>query len=112
MDKKNLIVGMTIISLISAVSIFVYALSISSGTEVAPRLLNAPQYVCSDGQPASECAQLKLTCGNGVTDPNETCQNCAFDSGCSSGLICGNISNGDEYTCHYGAGLCLAGPAG
>jgi hypothetical protein len=111
-QKKFLIVGVTIIALIAAVSISVYALGNSSGTDVAPRLMNAPQYVCSDGQPASECAQLKLTCGNGVTDPGETCQNCAFDSGCPSGLICGNISGVDEYTCHYPAGLCLAGPAG
>ncbi len=112
MNKKFLVVGITIITLMVAVSISIFMLSNSSGTNIAPRLINAPRYVCIDGQPASECAQLILTCGNGVTDPGETCQNCAFDSGCPSGLVCQNISGADEYTCHYPAGLCLAGPAG
>jgi len=111
-QKKILIIAITIVVLITAISISVYALGNSTGNSVAPRLLNAPEYVCSDGQPASECAQLLLTCGNGVIDPNESCQNCAFDAGCPSGLVCGNISGADEYTCHYPAGLCLAGPAG
>jgi hypothetical protein len=69
-----------------------------------------PEYACPEDMPASECSQLDLTCGNGITDPGEDCQNCAFDAGCPSGLVCGNIGGGEEITCHYPAGLCLASP--
>ncbi len=109
--KKLLIVAATLTVLIIGVSFSVYATSNTART-VAVRLPNAPEYVCAEGMPQSECAQLKLTCGNGVIDPGEDCHNCAFDAGCASGLVCGNISGGQEYTCHYPAGLCLAGPAG
>lgn len=111
-QKKFLIVAVTLVALVMGVSISVFALNNTNSTTVTARLPNAPEYVCPDGQPASECAQLKLTCGNGITDPGEDCQNCAFDSGCPSGLVCGNISGNDDYICHYPAGLCLAGPAG
>ena len=111
-QKKFLIVGVTIAALIMGVSISVFALNNTNSTTVVSMLPNAPEYACRDGQPASECAQLKLTCGNGIIDPGEDCQNCAFDSGCPSGLVCGNISGSNDYICHYPAGLCLAGPAG
>lgn len=109
--KKLLIVAATLTVLIIGVSFSVYATSTTSG-KAAPLLPNAPEYVCAEGMPQSECAQLVLTCGNGVIDPGEDCNNCAFDAGCASGLVCGNISGGQEFTCHYPAGLCLAGPAG
>jgi hypothetical protein len=105
-------VALTLSVLIIGVSASVYATSNTSGTGVAPHLKNAPKYVCPEGMPQSDCAQLTITCGNGVIDPGEDCHNCAFDAGCASGLVCGNISGGQEYTCHYPAGLCLAGPAG
>jgi hypothetical protein len=111
-SKKPLIIGVTLAVLVSGVSLSVFALTNTSGPSVAALLPNAPSYICPEGMPASDCAQLKLTCGNGVVDPGEDCKNCAFDAGCPSGLVCGNISGGDEYTCHYPAGLCLAGPAG
>ncbi len=110
--KKFLIVAATLIVLVIGVSLSVYALNNTGRPTVAARLPNAPEYVCAEGLPQSECAQLKLTCGNGVIDPGEDCNNCAFDAGCASGLVCGNISGGQEFTCHYPAGLCLAGPAG
>jgi hypothetical protein len=110
--KKILIVSTTLIVLIIGVSFSVYALNNTSRPQSASLLPNAPKYVCLEGMPQSECAQLKLTCGNGIIDPGEDCHNCPFDAGCASGLVCGNISGGQEYTCHYPAGLCLAGPAG
>jgi hypothetical protein len=110
--RKPLIISLTLVVLVAGVSISVFALNNTAGTRVVPLLPNAPEYVCPEGMPASECAQLELTCGNGVTDPGEDCQNCAFDAGCPSGLVCGNIGGGEEVTCHYPAGLCLAGPAG
>lgn len=109
--KKLLIVAATLTVLIIGVSFSVYATS-NTSRGVSARLPNAPEYVCTEGMPQSECAQLILTCGNGVIDPGEDCNNCAFDAGCASGLVCGNISGGQEFTCHYPAGLCLAGPAG
>lgn len=110
--KKLLIVTVTLAVLVIGVSFSVFALTNTGRPQVAARLPNAPEYVCPEGMPQSECAQLTLTCGNGVVDPGEDCQNCAFDAGCAAGLVCGNISGGEEYTCHYPAGLCLAGPAG
>ena len=82
----------------------------ASNASAVPLLPNAPAYVCLGGMPASECAQLKLTCGNAIIDPGEQCNNCAFDAGCPSGLVCGNVDGGENYVCHYPAGLCLAGP--
>lgn len=110
--RKTFIIVITLAALISGASISVFAFTNTGGPRAAPLLPNAPAYVCPEGMPPSECAQLKLTCGNGVIDPGEDCLNCAFDAGCPSGLVCGNISGGEEYTCHYPAGLCLAGPAG
>ncbi len=110
--KKILIVAATLLVLVIGVSFSVYATSNTSSGTFQARLPNAPEYVCPAGIPHSTCAQLTITCGNGVIDPGEDCHNCAFDAGCASGLVCGNISGGQEYTCHYPAGLCLAGPAG
>jgi hypothetical protein len=111
-QRKFLIVGATLAVLVVGVSLSVFTLTNTGGQQFEARLPNAPEYVCPAGMPQSECAQLTITCGNGVVDPGEDCRNCAFDAGCASGLVCGNISGGDEYTCHYPAGLCLAGPAG
>ncbi len=110
--RKLLIVTVTLIALVASVSFSVFAVSNTGSSRVAARLPNAPEYVCPEGMPRSECAQLVLTCGNGVVDPGEDCRNCAFDGGCASGLVCGNLGGGDNYACHYPAGLCLAGPEG
>ncbi len=110
--KKTILIVATIVTLIAGVSLSVFALTNTDRPKVASLLPNAPAYVCPQGMPPSECAQLKLTCGNGVVDPGEDCRNCAFDAGCPSGLVCGDIGGGEVYTCHYPAGLCLAGPAG
>ncbi len=110
--RKPLIVVVSLMTLIVGISLSVYASSGTSGAKVSARLPNAPEYACPEGQPAAKCAQLKLTCGNGVVDQGEDCKDCPFDAGCPSGLVCGNIGGGGEYACHYPAGLCLAGPAG
>lgn len=109
MNKK---IGITILAisvLTIGVTLSVYSVTgTERGSGAAPLLPNAPQFVCPEGAPAAECAQLELTCGNGVIDPGEDCRNCAFDAGCPSSLVCGDISNSGKYVCHYPAGLCLA----
>lgn len=112
LPKEIYIVTITFVLLVMGANIWVFIINNPSNTELIPTLPNPHEYVCSEDQSASECSQMKLTCGNGITDPGEDCQNCAFDTGCPSGLVCGNISGGDDYICHYPAGLCLAGPAG
>lgn len=108
--RKFLIVVFALVVLITGTSYAVMTFANPSGPGAVALLPNAPAYVCPEGMPASECAQLKLTCGNGVIDPGEDCRNCAFDAGCASSLVCGNVGGGEEYICHYPAGLCLAGP--
>ncbi|HEY4698839.1 MAG TPA: hypothetical protein VIH27_00500 [Nitrososphaerales archaeon] len=112
LNNKVLLIPMALLAVILVVSLSLFTFSNTSTVKVLAILPNAPAYTCAEGLPASQCAQLKLTCGNGAVDPGEDCKVCAFDAGCSSGLVCGNISGGDEFTCHYPAGLCLAGPAG
>ncbi len=90
----------------------VYTLTKPKPISPYPLLPNAPQYVCAEGMPQSECTQLKQTCGNGVIDPGETCHNCGFDAGCASGLVCGRANGTQDYICKYPAGLCIPGPAG
>ncbi len=109
MNKKILITVSAVLALTTGVSLSIYFVTGTESTaQGAPLLPNAPQFVCPEGAPAAECAQLALTCGNGIIDPGEDCRNCAFDAGCPSSLVCGDISNAGSYVCHYPAGLCLA----
>ncbi|MCL5316924.1 MAG: hypothetical protein M1503_01465 [Thaumarchaeota archaeon] len=62
--------------------------------------------------PQTECAQLKLTGGNGVIDHGEDCNNCAFDASCARGLVCGRVNNSLDYTCHTPTGLERSAPQG
>jgi hypothetical protein len=75
-----------------------------------PLLPGAPEYVCLEEQTTAECAQLKLTCGNGVIDPGEDCHNCPLDSGCAEGLVCGNTDASEDYVCHYPKGFDQTSP--
>lgn len=109
LQKKAYIFAITLVTLVIGANIWISIINNPNDTTIPPDPF-LPPYVCQDGQPASECAQLRLTCGNGRNDPGEDCKNCAFDNGCPSGLICGNINGGEDYTCHYPAGLCLADP--
>lgn len=111
-QKKFLIVAVTLGSLVIGVSISLFVINNPSSTIVTPPPPNPHEYVCPEGQPASVCSQLKLTCGNGIADPGEDCRNCGFDMGCPSGLICGDIMGSEDYICHYPAGLCSPGPGG
>ena len=109
MNKKILITVLAVLVLTVGISL---SISLTTGTantaQGTPLLQNAPKFVCPEGAPAAECAQLELTCGKGVIDPGEHCRNCAFDAGCPSSLVCGDLSNAGNYICHYPAGLCLA----
>tara|TARA_B100000315_G_C14474507_1_gene539953 strand:+ start:307 stop:648 length:342 start_codon:yes stop_codon:yes gene_type:complete len=111
LQKKVYIVTITFASLVMGANIWISVINNPSGTIVTPIPPNVPEYVCKEDQSASECAQLKLTCGNGIPDSGEDCQNCSIDNGCPSGLLCGNLNGGEYYICHYPAGLCLADPA-
>lgn len=99
-----------ILVLVIGVSFSVYALTLSPRPHTGPR--GPPEYDCAIGTPPSECAQLKITCGNGVVDPYETCNNCAFDAGCAAGTVCFRANGSHIYTCNYPAGRCITGPAG
>jgi hypothetical protein len=93
------------------VGLSVYTLTKPKAIAPLPLLPDAPKYVCAEGTPQSECAQLKLTCGNGVIDYGETCNNCAFDAGCASGLICGQVNNSLDYACRSPVGMTRSGPS-
>lgn len=50
-----------------------------AGYEVAPHYANSPIYPCAPGMSASYCKQFQASCGNGVCDPNESCNVCPID---------------------------------
>jgi hypothetical protein len=70
---------------------------IPAGYTLAPHYLTAPVYPCPSGMNAAQCAVFHQSCGNGVCDPNESCETCPIDCGVSSGLTC------DPYTGRPGA---------
>jgi hypothetical protein len=65
---------------------------IPSGYKIAPRLPDAPIFPCPPGMSTSQCQLFQQTCGNGVCDPNETCQSCPIDCLVTGALTC------DPYT--------------
>ena len=54
---------------------------VPAGYIIGPHLSNAPMgmYPCPSGMDASQCEQFKITCGNGVCEPNESCSTCLID---------------------------------
>jgi hypothetical protein len=81
---------------------------IPSGYVLSPHYPNAPQYPCPPGMGSTQCAQFQASCGNGVCDPNESCQTCPIDCGVSGQLTC------DPYTGRSGApiSICQVGGGG
>lgn len=100
-----------ILVIVIGVSLSVYTLT-NTAPNIRPRRVTIPEYDCAIGMPPSECAQLKITCGNGVIDPVEDCNNCPIDAGCASGLFCGKVNESQAYTCNTQAGLWGSHPAG
>jgi hypothetical protein len=81
---------------------------IPSGYTLAPKYANAPVFSCPSGMTSTQCQQFQQTCGNGVCDPNETCNSCPIDCSISGNQVC------DPYTGRAGspASVCqLTGPA-
>ncbi len=112
-QKKLLVTLVVLLVLVIGVSFSVYALSYKEHRVITgPGRFYGPTYDCPEDMPPYECAQLKLTCGNGVIDPGEDCHNCGFDAGCGAGLICGRVNGTQDYACKYPVGLCITGPAG
>ena len=81
---------------------------IPAGYVLSPHYPNAPKYPCPSGMNAQQCAVFQQSCGNGVCDPNESCQTCAIDCGINGQLTC------DPYTGRAGApiSVCQLGGAG
>ncbi len=77
---------------------------IPAGYVTAPHSFNAPNFPCPPGMSPSQCSSFEQTCGNGVCDPNETCQTCPIDCAPSGNLVC------DPYTGRPGmpASVCQA----
>ncbi|HXW36793.1 MAG TPA: hypothetical protein VEJ36_02675 [Nitrososphaerales archaeon] len=75
------------------------------GYKAAAHLPNAPTWPCPAGMSASACAQFQQTCGNGICDPNESCQTCPIDCAPSGDATC------DPYTGRIGApvNVCFLG---
>ncbi|MCL4436841.1 MAG: hypothetical protein M1503_12505 [Thaumarchaeota archaeon] len=112
-NQKKVLIMLAVILIVGiSLGFLVYTLTKPKPISPYPLLPNAPKYVCAESLPQAECAQLKLTCGNGIIDPYETCNNCAFDAGCAAGLICGRANGTQDYTCKYPVGLCITSPAG
>ena len=70
---------------------------IPAGYTTAPHYPNAPAYPCPAGMNTQQCTLFKVTCGNGVCDPKESCASCAIDCGINGQLTC------DPYTGRPGA---------
>ncbi|MDG6967822.1 MAG: hypothetical protein JRN03_08865 [Nitrososphaerota archaeon] len=80
---------------------------IPAGYVLAPHYAIAPTYPCPAGMNSQQCSIFKASCGNGVCDPNESCQTCPIDCGINGQLTC------DPYTGRPGApiSVCQLGGA-
>ena len=78
---------------------------VPTGYVLAPHYPNANVYPCPSGMDATQCANFKASCGNGVCDPNESCATCPLDCGVPGQLTC------DPYTGRAGGpvSVCLLG---
>jgi hypothetical protein len=65
---------------------------IPQGYVIAPKALAAFVFPCPAGMTQSQCALFTQTCGDGVCNPNETCQSCPVDCTVPGDLSC------DPYT--------------
>jgi hypothetical protein len=74
---------------------------IPSGYVLAPHYLGAATYPCPSGMDPASCTQFKASCGNGVCDPNESCQSCPIDCSIPGQLTC------DPYTGRAGAPISI-----
>lgn len=63
-----------------------------------------PPYRCASWMPDDLCAKLQQSCANGVCEPWERCNTCAFDCGCGGSQIC----NTETGRCHSPAEVCAA----
>lgn len=70
---------------------------IPAGYKIAPKGPNSPTFPCPAGMTSTECATFQQTCGNGVCDPNETCQTCPIDCAITGQMVC------DPYTGRSGS---------
>ena len=68
-----------------------------AGYQIAPKLVNVPDYTCPAKMTQSACELMQRTYGNGVCDPNETLWTNPLDCGCSGSQMgdtwlgrCGN----------------------
>ena len=65
---------------------------IPQGYTIAPKALAAFVFPCPAGMTQTQCALFTQTCGDGVCNPNETCQSCPVDCTVPGDLSC------DPYT--------------
>lgn len=70
---------------------------IPAAYKIAPKGPNAPTFPCPAGMSSAECQLFQQTCGNGVCDPNETCQTCPIDCAVTGQMVC------DPYTGRSGS---------
>jgi hypothetical protein len=70
---------------------------IPSGYCIAPRYPNSPIFPCPSGMDNQQCQLFQQTCGDGVCNPNETCQTCPIDCPVNGVMVC------DPYTGRAGA---------
>ena len=61
---------------------------IPAGYTLAPVYPTSEAYPCPTGMDAAQCAVFRQSCGNGVCDPNESCETCPIDCGVPSGMTC------------------------
>jgi hypothetical protein len=70
---------------------------IPQGYVVSAKYPNSPFFPCPTGMSSAQCTLFQQTCGNGVCDPNETCQTCPLDCPVNGVMVC------DPYTGRAGA---------
>ena len=61
---------------------------IPQGYKVIPLNGASAHYPCPSGMNATQCAVFDQTCGNGVCDPNETCNSCPLDCPTTGAQVC------------------------